>query len=287
MADEQVIETAEPGAEPAAPPTAPTDGSEVIKPDEPTEEQKKQAEEQETEQATKKPGVQKRISEIVRQREDERRRADQLEQSLQRALGVIERLQPKPEAVKPPEPAFNPTRPAPTREQFEFDEDKFVQATVAWHLEQERSKADAARRSEETQRSQREFATTVETRRTETLKQGGAKYPDFDAVVGALPAAVMNPEMAIAVLECDSAADVAYHLGKNPAEAERISKLPPIRKAIELGKLEAAIAAAAKPKPTGAPPPPNPVGGKEPATTDPDKLPMEEWYRLRQAGKIR
>lgn len=295
MADEQVVETAAvPDAKPAesspAPDPKPTEGGEKtpeqVAADAAEKEKHEAAEREEEEKIKRKPWFQKRIDEQTKKYREQERRAERLEQSLQQALDVIARAQPKPEApAKTAEPQFVPTRPAPTREQFDFDEDKFIAAAVEWKFEQNEAQRQAKAQREAQQRSQQQFVTDIETRRTATLQKGAEKYPDFDTVVGSLPGNVMNHELAIAVLETDSPSDVAYHLGKHPAEAERISKLPPLRKAIELGKLEASLVAAAKPK-TSAPPPVTPVGGKEPATTNPDELPINEWLKLRKAGKI-
>lgn len=285
--------TATPGAAPAAPPTAtPTEPDKTpdqLAADQKAADEAKKAEDEEKadeERVKRKPWFQKRIDEQTRKYHDENRRAARLEESLQQALNVIARAQqqqapPKPEQPPQPLPA---TRPAPTREQFEFDEEKYLNAVVDWRIEQTEAKRAHDSRQAEMRRGQETFANDIETRRAAALKTGAEKYPDFDQVVNAMPANVMNAELAIAVLETDSPADVAYHLGKNPAEAERISKLPPLKKALALGKLEATMSATTKTT-TKAPPPPTPVDGKGTINTDPDKLPMKDYYKAYLAGK--
>ena len=93
------------------------------------------------------------------------------------------------------------------------------------------------------------------------------------------------------------APEVAYHLGANPKEAERISRLSPILQAKEIGKIEAQLAANPPVKKTSnAPAPISPVSARttgSPAydTTDPrsiKSMSTSEWIeaeRLRQVKK--
>ena len=73
------------------------------------------------------------------------------------------------------------------------------------------------------------------------------KYADFEQVAYS-PDLKVTEEMAQAIRLTDSGPDVAYHLGKNPKEATRISKLSPMAQAVEIGKIEATLAAVPKPK---------------------------------------
>jgi hypothetical protein len=71
---------------------------------------------------------------------------------------------------------------------------------------------------------------------------------------------------------------LAYHLGANPKEAERISRLPPLLQAKEIGRIEAKLAADPPTKKTSsAPSPISPVTARStgsPAydTTDPRSI---------------
>jgi hypothetical protein len=93
--------------------------------------------------------------------------------------------------------------------------------------------------------------------------------------------------------------DVAYFLGSNPKEADRISRLAPLLQAREIGKLEAKIASDPPVKKvSSAPAPITPIrGGKVNApavydTTDPrsiKSMSTSEWIaaeRLRQIKKM-
>ena len=61
--------------------------------------------------------------------------------------------------------------------------------------------------------------------------------PDFDAVVHN-PNLTVTPVMADAIRESGRGAEIAYFLGKNPAEAARIASLPPVSQATAIARLE-------------------------------------------------
>lgn len=289
----QAITTETPGAPPAAPPAAPTE-PEAKTPDQlaaektaADEAQRQQEEEDRAEETRvkKKPWFQKRFDELTKQREEARREAADHRRMLEQ---VINQNRPQPTPPQPTAPEFQPTTPPPTREQFEFDEDKYIDARYQWLTEQREAKAAHEKRVNEQRGTQQEFIASYEAQRTATVTAGREKYPDFESVVFALPPNVLSPEMALAIFQTGQPADVAYHLGKNPDEAARIAKLPPLKKAIELGKLEGKLAAAPT-KTTQAPPVIKPIGGAEPAKTDSAKLARtdpEKWIEMRNAGKL-
>lgn len=113
------------------------------------------------------------------------------------------------------------------------------------------------------------------------------RYPDYVQV--AHQHSFMTAEMAAAIKSSDIAVDMAYHLGTNLDEAERIFKLSPMLQVKELGKLEAKLEAEtpAATKTTKAPAPLKPIATSktnvaEMSTTDPKlvgKISNEEWIR--------
>ena len=100
------------------------------------------------------------------------------------------------------------------------------------------------------------------------------KYDDFEQVAynSKLP---ITEAMAQTIQSSDVGPDMAYYLGSNPKEAERISRLSPLSQAKELGKIEAKLAAAPPvKKTTSAPAPISPVTARSTGvsaydTTDP------------------
>lgn len=102
------------------------------------------------------------------------------------------------------------------------------------------------------------------------------KYDDYEQVAYN-PRVPITESMAETIRASDIGPDLAYHLGQNPKEAERIARLPPLLQAKELGRLEAKLADAPPvKKTTSAPAPISPVTprGSSPAvdTTDPRSI---------------
>lgn len=114
-------------------------------------------------------------------------------------------------------------------------------------------------------------------------ERAAGKYDDFDEIVGELKP--VNA-LTMAIMEAENAEDVAYYLGKNLKEAQRIAALPPVSQIREIGKIEAKLLAAPpKPKsPSKAPAPITPLTGATPVASD---VPSETddyptWFKKRQ-----
>lgn len=121
-----------------------------------------------------------------------------------------------------------------------------------------------------------------------------AEQADFHDVVSN-PKVPITRDMILAASESEHAADILYHLGKNPEEAERLSNLSATAVMREVGRLEAGIEAGtlvvkAAPAQTtsSAPEPINPVktGGKPNPSGLSDDLSVKEWRRRRHAQKF-
>ncbi len=124
------------------------------------------------------------------------------------------------------------------------------------------------------------------------------KYDDFEQVAynQNLP---ITDVMAQAIQSSDIGPDLIYSLGSNPKEAARISQLPEILQAKEIGRIEASLAQNPPTKKVStAPAPINPVtargnGSQAFDTTDPrsiDSMSTSEWIakdRQRQEKKMR
>jgi hypothetical protein len=122
------------------------------------------------------------------------------------------------------------------------------------------------------------------------------KYDDFEQVAYN-PNLPITDVMAQSIQASDIGPEVAYHLGANPKEAERIARLSPILQAKEIGKLEAKLASDPPVKKTSnAPTPISPLTARSsgsPAydTTDPRSIKTmstSDWIeaeRMRQIKK--
>ena len=108
----------------------------------------------------------------------------------------------------------------------------------------------------------------------EQEEEARAKYDDFEQVAYN-PKLSITDVMAESIRASDIGPEVAYYLGANPKEAERISRLAPIVQAKEIGRIEAKMASNPPVKrTTSAPAPISPVtarssGGPAYDTTDP------------------
>jgi hypothetical protein len=80
------------------------------------------------------------------------------------------------------------------------------------------------------------------------------KIPDFDAVVHN-PSLTVTPVMADAIRESSRGAEIAYYLGKNPAEAARIASLSPVSQATAIARLETRVGGTAQSSVSRAPQP--------------------------------
>lgn len=122
-----------------------------------------------------------------------------------------------------------------------------------------------------------------------------AKYDDFEQVAYN-PNLRITDVMAETIRSSDIGPEVAYFLGTNPKEADRISRLTPYAQAKEIGKLEAKLASDPPAKKTSnAPAPIAPVtarGTSGPAfdTTDPRStktMSTSQWIEAERARQIK
>lgn len=121
------------------------------------------------------------------------------------------------------------------------------------------------------------------------------KYDDF-AQVAYNPALPITTVMAQTIQASEIGPDVAYYLGANPREAERISRLSPYLQAKEIGKIEVKLTDNPPvKKTTSAPPPLKPVTARGTAngtyeTTDPRSvtaMSTSEWIEAERRRQIK
>lgn len=215
----------------------------------------------------KKPakGVQKRLDELTRNWRDAERDRDRWRDMAMRGG------QPQQPGAEP-KPAPSPGA-APKPEDFPTY-DAYLIAQAKHELRQELTQA-------EREKAQEQEATQVASGWRTQVDTAKGKYADFEAVAFSAP---ISESVAHMVAASDVGADLAYHLGKNPDEARRISALPPVVAARELGRLEAKLSAAPPPKPTQAPPPVPMVNGRGTQPRDPNAMSYDE-YKAMRMGK--
>ena len=150
-------------------------------------------------------------------------------------------------------------------------------------------KAEQLLAKREAERQQSEMIEAYHDREEEARN----KYDDFEQVAYNPQLRITNV-MAETIQASDVGPDVAYYLGSNPKEADRISKLSPFLQAKEIGRIEAKLVAEPVTKKTSsAPAPIAPVTARTSGTpsydtTDPRStktMSTSEWIeqdRLRQ-----
>lgn len=184
---------------------------------------------------------------------------------------------------QPATPAVSPVpREVPPADQFESVE-AYAQALAEKRAAELVQQREAHQQQTQVLESHRD--------REETARD---KYDDYEDVVYN-PKLAITPIMAQTIQASDMGPDVAYYLGTNPKEAERIARLPAIAQAKEIGRLEAKIASAPPVKrTTSAPTPISPVSARTTSTsldtTDPraaKQMSASEWIAAERARQTR
>jgi hypothetical protein len=121
------------------------------------------------------------------------------------------------------------------------------------------------------------------------------KYDDFEQVAYNPKLSITNV-MAETIQSSDIGPELAYYLGSNPKDAERISRMTPLGQAKEIGKIEAKLAAEPPVKrTTSAPAPISPVtarnsGSSTQDTTDPRStktMTASQWIEADRARQMK
>ena len=129
----------------------------------------------------------------------------------------------------------------------------------------------------------------------EKEEEARTKYDDFEQVAYNPKLPITNV-MAQTIQASDIGPEVAYYLGANPKEADRISRLAPFVQAKEIGRIEAKLATDPPVKrTTSAPAPISPVtarstGGPAYDTTDPRStktMTDSQWIEAERARQIK
>ncbi len=283
--DMPVVETKPDAQNEGAPPAAPEpeQGSDETEAESATA---PEAEPSANDKAPKAKGVQKRLDELVKQREDAERRASEEREEKLRLLAIVEgRDKSQPETKAPdadPEPAKPLLSDFPDTYSFQEALLTYADKRAEWAAARAvKASVDAAERKREQdaiadgiRKSQEQFSQ----RRTKAME----KYADF-AEVADTPNVKVPQIVVQAIIHHERGPELQYFLGKNPQEAERLSAIDnPLIQAIELGSLLGRLDATppAKPAVSNAPPPIKPIsGGVNPAVT-------KSLYDIAQTGSM-
>ena len=233
------------------------------------------------------PKLEKRFSEITKQREEARQDAQRERQArvdLEQRLAALEQ-QRQPQAINVDQ------EPQPS--QFS---DAFEYAKALAEFSTERALAERDRQV--AQAKEQEAQQKIIQSWAQKVQEAKAELPDFDDLVASSDV-VVNNAVRDAILESDVGPKILYHLAENNDLAKKIASLSPNAALREIGRLEARFEAKPETKQTAplvrskAPAPIQPIRGGQ---GQPD-VPMsangewhgsyQAWKLARKAGKIR
>ena len=206
---------------------------------------------------------------------------DELDAAIGKRLAREQRKWEREQAQRAQPPVQPATPVAP--EQFEST-DAYVEALAAQKAEQLLA-----------QREQQKQQSALLESYHDKEEKAREKYDDFEQVAYN-PNLPITDVMAQSIQASDIGPEVAYHLGANPKEAERIARLSPILQAKEIGKLEAKLASDPPVKKTSnAPTPISPITARStgtPAydTTDPRSIKTmstSDWIEAERQRQIK
>lgn len=232
------------------------------------------------------PKVEKRFSELTKQREDARRDAAREREAREATEQRLKELEAK---LNPPKAVETDAKPTPGQFTDAFE---YAEALAEWSAEnamRNRDKAEADKKAA----SEREKVVSEWTKRMSATK---AEIADYDEALADSSVSVSDP-VRDAILESDIGPKILYHLAKNPDVAEALASksIPSALRAI--GRLEAELSGnktAASPagKPSRAPEPISPIRATKAVDSPIDSKgefhgTYADWKAARAAGKIR
>jgi hypothetical protein len=233
------------------------------------------------------PKLEKRFSELTKQREAARQEAER-ERKTREALEA--RLKDLEAKVNPPKSDEPDSRP--TMAQFN-DAEEWAAALAEWTTDRrmrERDQAELARKAEEEQsRMRQKFQERLEVTKKE--------LPDWDEMIASSDVSVSQP-VTDAIIESDVGPQVLYYLAENPDFARELAEKSITSQLRAIGRLESKFES--KPvvkepvaKKSNAPAPITPLkSGGNPADISLDSNrqfhgTFAQWKAARAAGKIR
>lgn len=226
-----------------------------------------EAEDSENGGKQRKSGVQKRIDKLTADKYEAQRKAELAEEKLKKLL----------EADSSDDVSGKPNAD-------DYDTyDEYLEKLVDWRAGKAAEKSERHEKLKEQAESEADREVTLNGIAANLQQAGMAKHDDFMATVQATP---INDDMLMVIGDSEVGADIAYYLGKNPDQAAHIASLSPVQMGRAIAIIEQEVSRSApaqvqKPAATV-----EKVKGSAKPDTDPENLPIDEWMRLRNEGKI-
>ena len=205
-------------------------------------------------------GVQKRINELTRKAREAERERDYYK------------------SLASPSAQDNSGEPDPAN----FDDDAAYLRAVAKHEAREAAKAAVLEQSQATSEQRANEARQAAWQERESIAK--ASISDYDAVIAASADVPVSRHLGDAIMESEQGPQLVYHLAKNPALAAQLNGMSAMRVGIEIGRLEATLAAPAVKSPSRAPAPPSTLQIGNAIVRDPASMSTAEYMAWRAAG---
>ena len=232
------------------------------------------------------PKLEKRFSELTKQREMARQDAERERLRASDLEARLEALERGNKPAKVEDPNREP-QPSDFTDAFEY-----AKALAEFST----AKALANRDKQEADRKANDERQKVMTSWQTKLEAAKSELPDYEDMVASSDV-VVSDQVRDAILESDVGPKILYHLAENPEAATKISGMSLTSALREIGRLEARFEKTAEaPKPavrkSNAPAPINPIRGGSnvdvPITSEGEFTgTIHQWKEMRKAGKIR
>lgn len=214
---------------------------------------------EESEEPEEVNSFQKRINKVTADKWEEKRRAD----ALQEELDKLKSAQPQTQSTDKPE-----------LESFDYDEASYQEALIDWKIQQRQAEAQ----------KQQQLAKETESKQAaikvfdERAAAFSADKPDFAEVLGKVP--TLQPAVLSALMLDEKGPELSYYLGNNLDVADKVASMNPVAAAIELGKISEKLAKPKQIKPSSAPEPIEPIAsGGTVSSSMGDDMPIDEWMK--------
>jgi superfamily I DNA and/or RNA helicase len=234
------------------------------------------------------PKLEKRFSEITKQREEARQDAQRERQA---RVDLEQRLAALEQQRQPQQQSYVDQEPQPSQFSDAFE---YAKALAEFSTE----KALAERDRQVAQQREQEAQQKIIQSWAQKVQEAKAELPDFDDLVASSDV-VVNNAVRDAILESDVGPKILYHLAENNDLAKKIASLSPNAALREIGKLEAKFEVNPETKQTApvvrskAPTPIQPIRGGQgkadvPISADGEfHGSFQAWKAARKSGKIR
>jgi hypothetical protein len=241
-----------------------------------------------TEDRKQNPKLERRFSEITKQREEARKEAQREREARESLEARLRDL----EAKAQPQKAETEVEQEPKPEQFS-DMYEYQQALVDYRVDQ-RLAEEKQKEAQAKANAERDKMLNVWSDRVKAAK---AEIPDFEDMVGSADVVISN-EVRDAIFESEVGPRILYHLAENPEIADKLKGMTLTAALRQIGKLEAQFEKAeplSKPvaSRSKAPAPINPIrsaaNGRDVNLTSDGQFhgSYQAWRAARMAGKIR